>query len=299
MSAPEEHAALDARIHEVLQRLDVLAEQVEETRVSLFDAVARVHADMARREERDFEVLRVIHDDERRNRQRVNALRATPEYEAAFTEDEPLVSIVIPTHDRFELLRDRSLPSALAQTYERFEIRVVGDAAPPETEEVVRSFGDDRLHYFNVAPHRMHQIEPVDRWRSAGTIPYNEGLWTAQGSWITPFADDDILRPDAIESMLAFNRGRGVEFGYGQVEARFPDGRVEEPNHFPPELFHTSLLGGLFLTGLRFIDYDLSCYLFEDPNDWSQVRRMAAAGVRIGFNEHVVAEYFPSMRAHS
>lgn len=55
----------------------------------------------------------------------------------------PLVSIIIPTYNRAELLK-RAIESALAQTYKNIQIIVVDDASEDNTPEVVQSFKDSR-----------------------------------------------------------------------------------------------------------------------------------------------------------
>src|SRR4051794_20404286 len=104
-------ADLDAKLAAVQRRLEDIAaasaQQGEQLRIAI-------------------EVLRTLHDEEAVNRLRLQELRRTPEYELAFDEGDPLVSVVIPTYDRPQLLCERSISSVLAQTYRNFEIVVVG-----------------------------------------------------------------------------------------------------------------------------------------------------------------------------
>ena len=86
-------------------------------------------------------------------RERLWDLRDSDEYARAFDDDEPLVTIIITTYNNWALLRERALPSVLAQTYEHFECIIVGDAAPPEAAAVVASFADARLRFVNL-PYR-------------------------------------------------------------------------------------------------------------------------------------------------
>src|SRR5581483_12327187 len=83
-------------------------------------------------------ILHLVYDREPEMRERLHALRGTAAYEEAFTDPEPLVSVVIPTWDRAHLLVERALPSVWAQTYQNLEVVVVGDHAPPETAAVLR-----------------------------------------------------------------------------------------------------------------------------------------------------------------
>ncbi len=75
------------------------------------------------------EILRFVHDQGQWRRGRLRELRAGVAYERAYLNADPLVSVVIPTYDNHELLRERAIPSVLAQTHQNVEIVVVGDAA--------------------------------------------------------------------------------------------------------------------------------------------------------------------------
>ena len=57
----------------------------------------------------------------------------------------PLVSVIIPTHNRAQLI-SRSIRSVLAQTYQDIEIIVVDDGSTDDTRQVVTSYGD-RVSY--------------------------------------------------------------------------------------------------------------------------------------------------------
>jgi cellulose synthase/poly-beta-1,6-N-acetylglucosamine synthase-like glycosyltransferase len=64
---------------------------------------------------------------------------------------EPLVSVIIPSYNRPMLVRTRSIPSVLRQSYDNWEIVVVGDG--PETpmlRAVVDGFGDRRIRYAEI-----------------------------------------------------------------------------------------------------------------------------------------------------
>ena len=47
------------------------------------------------------------------------------------------ISVVIPTHNRGELL-NRAVDSVLKQTYQKFEIIIVSDGSTDNTEEVIK-----------------------------------------------------------------------------------------------------------------------------------------------------------------
>jgi hypothetical protein len=143
-----------------------------------FEVSTATHqADMARMRE----MLRTICDREPWQRERLHALRATEGYDVPFADPQPLVSVVIPTFDNYRLLRERAIPSVLAQTYQHFEIVVVGDAAPAEAQEAVESFDDARLRYSNLTYRGPYPSEDRARWYVAGVPPYNEAVRLARG----------------------------------------------------------------------------------------------------------------------
>jgi glycosyltransferase involved in cell wall biosynthesis len=243
---------------------------------------------------RIVDILQLIYDDEAGSRRRLAELRSTQEYELAFTEREPLVSIVIPTYTRYETLRERAIPSILAQSYENLEVVVVGDAAPPETAEIVASFADDRIVYENLSVRGPYPDDPFDRWNVTAVPPYNAAVRRARGRWISPFADDDALRPHAIELMVKTVQRERYEVCYGKLNCKLEDGSEVVFGTFPPEHSGFGLQGGVYHAGLSFIEQELGYYLFGLPNDWAMARRMLRAGARFGFVDEVVTDYYPT-----
>ena len=65
--------------------------------------------------------------------------------------ESPLVSVIIPTWNRAPMLR-LAIATVLAQDLAGgdFEVLVIGDACTDESEEVVASFADPRLHWHNL-----------------------------------------------------------------------------------------------------------------------------------------------------
>jgi glycosyltransferase involved in cell wall biosynthesis len=58
-----------------------------------------------------------------------------------------LVSVILPTYNRVELLR-RAINSVLAQTYPDWELIIWDDGSTDTTGEIVRSYHDERIKYF-------------------------------------------------------------------------------------------------------------------------------------------------------
>lgn len=251
-------------------------------------------ADQRRRTElrRIIDVLRLIYDEEPATRRRLYELRDRPDYELAFTDPEPLVSIVIPTFDRPDTLATRSIPSALAQTYRNVEVLVIGDGAAPATEQAVTRFDDPRVRYFNRPVRGPYPADPDALRKVAGGPPFNEGLRRARGRWIAPLADDDAFRPHHVETLLRAAQGQRYEFCYGKARRLTPDGPEAVLGRFPPDGDGAvPSQASLYHSGLRFVEALLGDDLFREAFDKSVTRRMLRAGVRIGFVDNVVSDY--------
>jgi hypothetical protein len=236
------------------------------------------------------EALRHVAEEETAQRRRLHALRRSPEYEPAFTEPEPLVTYVVPTYDRWERLRDVSLPSILAQTHERIEVIVSGDGAPPETAAVVAECGDPRVRFINRTVRGPYPEDPARRWYTIGSPPYDDGVAAARGRWIATLGDDDAVLPGHAETLLAAAREKRAEHVYGRYRVHYPKGETLEIGGFPPVKGEFILQASLYHAGLSFFAGQPFDGLFEEPNDWSLCRRMLVAGVRFGIVDTVVAD---------
>jgi hypothetical protein len=250
--------------------------------------------------ERQLQLLRAIEalqDREHENRRELRALRNSAEYEQAFVEAEPLVSVTIPTWTNHRALRETAIPSVLSQTYQNFEIIVVGDAAPPETEAALLSFDDPRIHYFNLPYRGPYPDDAWRRWWVAGVPAINEAAQRARGSWIAPQNDDDEFSTDHIEVLLAAARSSRSEVAYGRFVMHLPEGASYECGLFPPVMNQFTWQAGIQHAGLRFFEMELGDAWFDRPGDWSLCRRMLLAGVRFTMVDSVVAHLYPAASA--
>lgn len=280
---------LEAAARELHESLDGTQELVHGTR-----EVARETLDLARGELSPL--LRSIAAEDAENRRRLGALRASPEYERAFKEPDPLVSITVATCGRPELLATRSLPSILAQTYEQIEVVVVGDHVTDDTADAVASLGDPRVRYANLTQRCSASDDPHKSWLVASTMARNEAMRLADGLWVVAFDDDDSMRPDHVERLLAAAREQRAEVSYARVRYHWDDGTQIDSGDFPPRLTQFSWDGALYHGGLRFFERELVAAHLGVPGDWYLCDRMLRAGVRFHMSEAVVADVHPSER---
>jgi Glycosyl transferase family 2 len=282
-------------LDELNARLDALAVQVK-AQYGLNARLDALEAEMRDQLRRTRAVLRGVYEEEPANRRRLYELRRDPDYERAFTEDEPLVSFVIPTHSSPETLRDLTLPSILGQTYANLEVIVVGDGATAETRDAVAQLDDPRLRYHARNLQGPYPDDPVGHWFVAGTPAYNEGVSLAQGRWIAPMGDDDAVRPDHTEALVKAAQEHRYELCYGRSLWRFPGGETMENGEFPPRLGQFLLQTTIYHSGLRFIEQQLVDAIYEEPNDWALCRRMLAAGVRCGMIDRILVDKYERRR---
>jgi glycosyltransferase involved in cell wall biosynthesis len=262
--------------------------------------VAEQGAQLQREQQRAIDAIQVVYDEEPEKRRRLHAVRQSEEYELAYATTEPLVSVLIPTYQSYGLLRDRAIPSVLEQTYTNWELVIVGDAAPPETAEVVAGFGDPRIRYENRPLRGPYPEDEYDAWLVTAVPPYNHALRSARGQWISSFADDDFLRPHALEHLVAAVQEHRHEYCYSRLLMHLRDRPDEEVGKYPPRLSPTGInaggQGSLLHGSIRFFEQEIADAIFRTPSDWSLMRRMLRAGVRIGFLDEITCDYYPSYR---
>lgn len=103
----------------------------------------------------------------------------------------PLVTLLMPTHSRVDVI-GHAIRSVLAQTMGDFELLVVGDGCAAGTREVVESFKDHRLRFFDLPKAPFY-----------GYANRNIVLREARGKYISYPSDDDLMLPDHLENLVA------------------------------------------------------------------------------------------------
>ena len=239
---------------------------------------------------------------------RFSRLKYEKEYEKP--NQEPLVSVCVPTFNRGSILIERAVGSVLSQTYKNLELVIVGDHCTDDTEKLLSNIKDSRIRFYNL-PNRNRKYKQAieNHWFVGGAIPANKAMELARGQWFARVDDDDIWTPDHIEKLLKFAQQGNYEFVSGlYVAERFGVRHVVEAKtaldpyytRRPAKLNDLSpKIGGvstwLYRSYLRFMPYNINCWRKEWNRVWDidLSMRIFAAGVRMGFLDEVLAYVLP------
>ncbi|MBR2988532.1 MAG: glycosyltransferase family 2 protein, partial [Clostridia bacterium] len=96
------------------------------------------------------------------------------------------VSIIMPTYNSAKFIGE-SITSVLNQTYTDWELIIVDDCSTDNTEEIVTSFGDERISYIK------------NEVNSGAAVSRNRAIDLAQGKWIAFLDSDDLYKSEKLE----------------------------------------------------------------------------------------------------
>jgi glycosyltransferase involved in cell wall biosynthesis len=121
----------------------------------------------------------------------------------------PRVSVIIATFNRAAMLRC-AIRSVLAQDFEDFELLVVGDRCTDNSAEVVASFADARVRWFN------RDENCGSQWG-----PNNDGIAQARGELIAFLGHDDLWFPWHLRTLVPLLDG-GADLAHPLVALLAP-----------------------------------------------------------------------------
>jgi glycosyltransferase involved in cell wall biosynthesis len=105
----------------------------------------------------------------------------------------PLVSIIIPTHNRAHLIGE-TLDSILAQTYQNWECIIVDDGSTDNTASVLKSYNNKDVRF-------QYHKRPLNRRKGPNSCR-NYGFENSKGYYINWFDSDDLYFSYALESFI-------------------------------------------------------------------------------------------------
>jgi glycosyltransferase involved in cell wall biosynthesis len=220
--------------------------------------------------------------------------RESEEYKEVYTKSNPLVSIVIPTFNKGNILLNYSLKSILAQSYKTLEIIIVGDHCTDNTDELMSTVTDPRVIYTNLPTRADKGPTELARWNQGGCVPHNYGLEQVTGDFLATFDDDDYMVPDRIEKLVDFIREKKVDF----VHHPFHLGTVN--NIKGGNDSELPILGKLTTSAVfhhawfKQIPGDIKCFeKYGEPGDWNKFRKIFELGATVErFPQYVTIKDF-------
>ena len=128
--------------------------------------------------------------------------------EHATLEKTPLISVILPTHNRSNLLR-RAVDSVCAQVYTQWEIVVVDDGSTDDTPAVIEQLrnrlGECRLQTIRIA-------------NTGVCAARNHGLAVARGEFIAYLDDDNLMHPLWLKAVVwSFAQRPDIDVVYGGI----------------------------------------------------------------------------------
>lgn len=175
--------------------------------------------------------------------------------EPALEAHAPLVSVVVATYDRSNVLR-LAIESVLRSTFVDWELLVIGDACTDDSAEVVASFGDPRISFTNLATHFGEQ-----------SGPNQVGCAMARGRYLAYLNHDDLWFPDHLETAVNHLESSAADLVFAPIAAVAPLGAVELASGASPRFtLHGATLSGRY-----------EPYLFVPASAWVLRRELASA----------------------
>lgn len=113
--------------------------------------------------------------------------------------DNELVSIIMPSYNCGRFVRE-TIDSVLAQTYTNWELLFVDDCSTDDTESIVKSYHDSRIHFFKNVKN------------SGAAVSRNWALREAKGRWIAFLDSDDLWLPEKLEHQIRFMEENDYHF---------------------------------------------------------------------------------------
>lgn len=109
----------------------------------------------------------------------------------------PLVSVVIPTYNRANLVAD-AINSVLAQTYPNVEVIVVDDGSSDGTLDLLRTYGS--------------RIRAISQSNAGPSAARNRGVMEARGELVAFLDSDDLWLPHKLAAQVNLLQQLGDEF---------------------------------------------------------------------------------------
>ena len=175
---------------------------------------------------------------------------------------EKKVSVIIPTYNRCELLKE-TIQSVVDQTYKNLEIIICDDGSTDGTEQMLAGIDDKRIIYLNLP----HKGQPAG--------PRNAGISASNGDYIAFLDSDDLWASDKIEKQLSYFEKYPEILACCTNKIDFPQGNTKGLPTKKPKLlkFKSMIKNNLVFNSSMMIKREL----IEDIGKFDEDMRISAA----------------------
>ena len=181
----------------------------------------------------------------------------------------PLVSVLIATHNRASMIGDLFY-NLQDQTYKKYEIVVVNDCSTDNTDEEIQRWME--------SGHKIRYIK--NQINIGGAASFDRAFSLSKGDYVLLLSDDDQLRPDAIEKMVAAACRESAEIVYCDLDLIDVSGKSVGRWSYEYYQDYRNLLTQLIMSGVNRIP--------ETP----LLSRNAFEGYRKTYSERLIPTYY-------
>lgn len=200
--------------------------------------------------------------------------------------NEPHISVIMATFNSENFIK-YSIQSVICQTVTNFELIVIGDCCNDGTEQVVKSFNEPRIKWYNL-PKRV----------GSQGLPNKEGLKIAKGEYVAYLGHDDLWFPWHLEKSLQYLTEYNLDFvhsaGFG-IRPRSIDCIGVAPPNMPYPMYLLGPSSWFHRRGVpervgNWLDHRV-CLTFVDVEMHG---RMVRGGIKMGLNSEISIIKFPA-----
>ncbi len=194
-----------------------------------------------------------------------------------------MISIIVPVYNAGKYIKE-TIESVLSQSYADFELLLIDDCSKDDSEEIIKSFKDDRVKY-------IKQPENKGAWAAR-----NRGLEEAKGRYIAFLDADDLWEKDKLKKEFEFMQQEDAGFVFTGYEFadEFGTGtgavvKVPRTLDFKHALNNTNIFTSTVLIDRGKIGDDLirmPHIKSEDTATWWRI--LMAGNLAYGLNENLV-----------
>lgn len=209
------------------------------------------------------------------------------------TENEELVSIIIPVHNAENFIRD-TIDCVRAQTLRNWELLLIEDGSTDHTMDVMTAYLDD-LKDGRIRVKQRRISSPEEKTFGAARAR-NLGISLAKGRYIAYLDADDRWRADKLEKELAFLREKeagfvftGYEFGDENAEGTGKVVHVPETLNYRQALANTTIFTSTVMLDTEKIEkalIEMPYIKSEDTASWWKILKTGVTAC--GLDENLV-----------